>query len=80
MAATARLKILSRSNTKYLGAVSNGNASRRYFVEHEFMNWGIEVGCQYVGKGMTTRDGGADSPSKVDVYLISLKIGDKPTV
>jgi len=45
----------------------------RYQMKHEFGNLGIEVGYQYIGKGIVNDN------SKVDVYLISLKIGDKPT-
>ena len=45
----------------------------RYQMKHEFGNLGIEVGYQYIGKGIV------DDNSKVDVYLISLRIGDKPT-
>lgn len=45
----------------------------RYQMKHEFGNLGIEVGYQYIGKGIV------DDNSEVDVYLISLKIGDKPT-
>ncbi len=41
-------------------------------VKHEFGNLGIEIGYQYIGKGI------AANMSKIDVYLISLKIGDKP--
>ena len=44
----------------------------RYATRHEFGNLGIEVGYQYIGKGMVRET------SKVDVYLISIKIGDKP--
>lgn len=45
----------------------------RYQMKHEFGNLGIEVGYQYIGQGIVNDN------SKVDVYLISLKIGDKPT-
>jgi hypothetical protein len=44
----------------------------RYGAKHEFGNLGIEVGYQYIGKGIV-RD-----TSKVDVYLISIKVGDNP--
>ena len=44
----------------------------RYMAKHEFGNLGIEIGYQYIGKGI------AANMSKIDVYLISLKIGDKP--
>ena len=42
-------------------------------MKHEFGNLGIEVGYQYIGKGIVNDN------SKVDIYLISLKIGDTPT-
>ena len=45
----------------------------RYRMKHEFGDLGIEVGYQYIGKGIV------NDKSKVDVYLISLKISDKPT-
>lgn len=45
----------------------------RYQMKHEFGNLGIEVGYQYIGKGIVNDD------SKVDVYLISLRIGNQPT-
>jgi hypothetical protein len=45
----------------------------RYQMKHEFGDLGIEVGYQYIGKGIINDN------SKVDVYLISLRIGDKPT-
>ena len=45
----------------------------KYSMKHEFGNLGIEVGYQYIGNGIV------DDNSKVDVYLISLKVGDKPT-
>ena len=48
-------------------------------MKHEFDNLGIEVGYQYVGKGIVNDDGIVNDNSKVDVYLISLRIGDKPT-
>lgn len=44
----------------------------RYLMNHKFGNAGIEVGCQYIGRGVV------DRMSKVDVYMISLKIGDGP--
>ena len=44
----------------------------RYLTKHEFGNLGIAIGYQYVGKGII------GERSKVDVYLISVKIGDKP--
>ena len=51
----------------------------RYLMKHEFGNLGIEVGYQYIGKGIVNDNGILNDNSKVDVYLISLKIGDKPT-
>ena len=44
----------------------------RYMAKHEFGNLGIEIGYQYIGKGIVRET------SKVDVYLISIKVGDKP--
>jgi hypothetical protein len=44
----------------------------RYGAKHEFGNLGIEIGYQYIGKGIVRET------SKVDVYLISIKVGDKP--
>ncbi len=44
----------------------------RYMAKHEFGNLGIEVEYQYIGKGIVRET------SKVDVYLISIKIGDNP--
>ena len=44
----------------------------RFRAKHEFGNLGIEIGYQYIGKGIVRE------VSKVDVYLISIKIGDKP--
>lgn len=51
----------------------------RYLMKHEFGNLGIEVGCQYIGKGTVNDDGIVDNNSKVDVYLVSVKTGDNPT-
>jgi hypothetical protein len=51
----------------------------RYLMKHEFGNLGIEVGYQYIGKGIVNDNAIVNDNSKVDVYLISLKIGDKPT-
>ncbi|MCP4258911.1 MAG: hypothetical protein GY774_15620 [Planctomycetes bacterium] len=45
----------------------------RYQMKHEFGNLGIEVGYQYIGQGIVNDN------SRVDVYLISLKIGNNPT-
>jgi hypothetical protein len=45
----------------------------RYQMKHEFGDLGIEVGYQYIGKGIVNDN------SKVDVYLISLRFGDEPT-
>ncbi len=52
---------------------------RRYLMKHEFGNSGIEVGYEYIGKGIVNDNGKVNDNSKVDVYVISLKIGDKPT-
>ncbi len=51
----------------------------RYQMKYEFGDLEIEVGYQYIGKGIVNDDGIVNGNSKVDVYLISLKIGDKPT-
>ena len=51
----------------------------RYRMKHEFGNLVTEVGYQYIGRGIVNDDSPANSNSKVDVYLISLKIGEKPT-
>ena len=46
----------------------------RFMIRHIASPSGIEVGCQYVGKGVV------DDYSTDDVYLISLKTGEeKPT-
>ena len=44
----------------------------RYHLRHSFRNERIVVGYQYVGRAVV------DHNSKVDVYLILLKIGDQP--
>jgi hypothetical protein len=44
----------------------------RYMAKHEFGNLDIEIGYQYIGKGIVRET------SKADVYLISIKVGDKP--
>jgi hypothetical protein len=44
----------------------------RYRIRNEFGNEGVSVGCQYVGRAVI------DDTRKVDVYLISLKMGDAP--
>ena len=44
----------------------------RYLAKNEFGDLGIEIGYQYIGKGLVKET------SRIDVYLISLKIGDKP--
>jgi hypothetical protein len=56
-----------------IGKTFTNETPPRYLMQHEFCNLGIEVGCQYVGKGIV------NDISRVDIYLISLKIGDKPT-
>jgi hypothetical protein len=44
----------------------------RYIVRHVFGDERIAVGYQYVGRGVV------DHTSKVDVYLIHVKVGDQP--
>ena len=44
----------------------------RHFVRNSFHNEKMDVGCQYVGRAEV------DLTSKVDVYVISVKIGDQP--
>ena len=45
---------------------------RNEVLDIEFGNLGIVIGYQYIGKGIVRET------SKVDVYLISIKVGDKP--
>jgi hypothetical protein len=63
-------------NGESVSSPIEGNMSNetppRYEARHEFGNLGIEVGFQYIGKGIV------NIKDKVDVYLISYKIGDKP--
>lgn len=54
------------STTPIMGNYTN-ESPRRYMFRQTNSNF--ELGCQYVGRALT------DEASKVDVYVISLKIG-----
>jgi len=60
----------------YITPIEKGKTNElppRYMANHEFGNSGIEVGYQYIGKGLL------DDKSQADVYLVSIKFKDKPT-